>query len=191
MPPGKLPAGPRSDSNAYQSIPLVSIARLLRMVSRLVGAGGRSAGGEQPRRRAEGGVGLRGLGRVIGRRVAAHHGRGGVAEEVLHVQLPGLVLDRPGGGRCGGSGGGWRVRRPAAPSRAKRVPNRYLFIGPRGFLGRSIVRNNGPSPAPRNRSMYARSAASGPSPKGTTRCLRPFAVAHVDAPVGPGRRRPG
>ena len=44
MPPGKLPAGPRSDSNAYQSIPLVLIARLLRMVSRLVGAGGAWSG---------------------------------------------------------------------------------------------------------------------------------------------------
>ena len=39
MPPGKLPAGPRSDSNAYHSIPLVSIARVVRVVSRLLGAG--------------------------------------------------------------------------------------------------------------------------------------------------------
>ena len=37
MPPGKLPAGPRSDSNAYHSIPLVLIARLLTVVSPLGG----------------------------------------------------------------------------------------------------------------------------------------------------------
>ena len=40
MPPGKLPAGPRSDSSPYHPIPLVSIARLLRMVSPLGGPAG-------------------------------------------------------------------------------------------------------------------------------------------------------
>ena len=44
MPPGKLPAGPRSDSSPYHSIPLVSIARVVRVVSRLVGAGGAWSG---------------------------------------------------------------------------------------------------------------------------------------------------
>ena len=37
MPPGKLPAGPRSDSSPYHSIPLVLIARLLTVVSPLGG----------------------------------------------------------------------------------------------------------------------------------------------------------
>ena len=71
MPPGKLPSRLRSNSIPYHSIPLVLIARLLRMVSRLVGAGGRSAGSQQTGGRAErgarsgrrgGGVGGRGAG---------------------------------------------------------------------------------------------------------------------------------
>ena len=37
MPPGKLPAGPRSDSSPYHPIPLVLIARLLTVVSPLAG----------------------------------------------------------------------------------------------------------------------------------------------------------
>ena len=51
----------------------------------------------EPVRRAELLVGTRRLLRVVGCGVAPHHVRGGVAEEVLDVQLPGLVLDRPGG----------------------------------------------------------------------------------------------
>ena len=38
MPPGKLPSRLRSNSSPYHSIPLVLIARLLRMVSPLGGA---------------------------------------------------------------------------------------------------------------------------------------------------------
>ena len=72
MPPGKFPAGPRSDSNAYHSIPLVSIGGLVRVVSRLVGAGGRAAGSEQTGGRAERGVGGGGLGGVVSGRGAAH-----------------------------------------------------------------------------------------------------------------------
>ena len=44
MPLGKFPAGPRSDSNAYQPIPLVSIARVVRVVSPLGGPAGRGRG---------------------------------------------------------------------------------------------------------------------------------------------------
>lgn len=48
-------------------------------------------------RRAEGGVGLGGLLGVVGGGVAAEHGRGGVAEEELDIDLAGLLFDGPGG----------------------------------------------------------------------------------------------
>ena len=185
MPPGKLPAGPRSDSNAYQSIPLVSIARVVRMVSRLVGAGGRSAGSEQAGGGAEGGVGGRGLGRVIGRRVAAHHGRGGVAEEVLHVQLPGLVLDRPGGeGVAEAVGVGVHAGALAQP-REEGTQQVFVHRSARllGPLDREEQRPLARSPEPIDvrPQRGLRPLAEGHHP-----LLAPLAVADVDAAVFPG-----
>ena len=100
------------------------------------GSTGSVATGEESRCGAEGRVRRSCLGRIVGRRVAAHHRRRGAAEEVLHVEFPGVVL-------IAQVAKVWRKRwglawTPARwPSRVKRVPMRYLFIGPRGFLGRA------------------------------------------------------
>ena len=90
--------------------------------------------------------------RVIRGRVPAHHRRGGVAQQILHVELPGVVLDRPGGeGVAEAVRVGWTPAR--SPSRVNRVPRRYLFIGRCGSPQREMVRNNGPSLSPRKPSM--------------------------------------
>ena len=78
----------------------------------------------------------RGLCRVVGRGVAAHQGRGGLPEEVLHVQLAGVVLDRPGGDVCRKR---WRSActsaRSASPVQAERAHGRLHEPSAREWLG--------------------------------------------------------
>ena len=51
---------------------------------------------EEPRGRTECRMRIRRLRGIVGGGIAPHHRRGRVAEQVLHVELTGMVLDRPG-----------------------------------------------------------------------------------------------
>ena len=116
---GKLPAGPRSDSHPVPS-DTSGIDRGVGEGGKLPsGAGPRSAGSEQTGGRAERGVRGGGLGGVVGGRVAAHHGRGGVAED----DLPPIVVPvvKLGLGRSG-LPGGWGGRISSASGAGGREP---------------------------------------------------------------------
>ncbi|UCH86919.1 MAG: hypothetical protein JSU97_00440 [Dehalococcoidia bacterium] len=78
--------------------------------------------------RAEEGVSLGGFLCVVGGGVAAEHGRSGVPEEELDVNLAGVLFDGPGGERYGGSGSVTMATLPPLPT-----------LAPAGRMGTALV----------------------------------------------------
>ena len=127
-PPGPLASAWPSKRAPYRAEPRLGITRE-------TGKCGSACLDEHAVAGGEGGMPLRGLGAAVGRAVAPHHLRGAVAEQVLDIELAGVVGDGPRVANVCRKRWAWTRGTPAArPSRRGSCLNPEAPPARRSFL---------------------------------------------------------